>query len=743
MVAPLFVPSISLLIGVILSLFLEPNSLIYFLAILGVILLCERNGDRWTVIRWNGMVLIFGFCWGIIRTESEPLLEMNQYIRIIGEIRGDVKRTAVAQSFDFIEVQEEKLDQSPERAFLVTTPDRREFQVGDRLEIRGRVTPFQEPRNPGEWNEKESNFIRGVEARLNGEEIHFLENQPSFVLGNLFLSLREKGKEYLKAGNFGTLEEQALIQGIVIGDASALSPQLKEEFRSTGTGHIFAVSGQNLGVILMLMIIAMSYLRINRWRWGWMALLPLFIYSGVSGFQSSCIRAWIMLAFVLVAWRIDRPTAWLNFWSATVMIILLWNPRFIQDLGFQLSFLVVLGLIVITPWGVNQWSDYWKWEPFLSKTDSTPLQRVAYFIRKEGVSMVISSGVAFCMVLPHSFFLFHQVNFGSVILNLFVVPLAGFIVMGGSISLLVGGIHLWLSASVNFFLVVLAKFILVLVHSTALMTWLQIPVCDFREWRWSREPQLLILDLGEVPQGIIRYRGKIWLINTGNKNQYERKLRSVLKYYGVSTIEGVLATTVSESSNGGLMTLLQEYRVKRVIRPEIRSRSPLENQWDRCKESSSFERWNGGGNWVVDREFQIKERAGKESVNKTTTEDQALLFTIEFQGKRVLWGSRISESREKEFIKEEEEKEEIEVLVHGRNPRDKNLCGEWLDFVNPRFLILSPSGRRIQKTGYDRDWNLRARTQAKVILIEKTGALILEWGEKISIRSWRDSLKER
>ena len=561
-----------------------------------------------------------------------------------------------------------------------------------------------------------------------------------FCWGSYFLHLREKAKRHLIAGGFGTPEERSLILGMVLGDTTEMSRDLKEKFRSTGTGHIFAVSGQNLGVILAMLIFGMRYFKMNSWRWGWISLLPLFIYAGISGFQSSCIRAWMMLGLLLVAWRIDRPAIWLNFWSATLIIVILRNPRSVQDLGFQLSFVVVLGLILGTPWGMKKLKPFWEWDPFLSRNYSTPFQRLWCRFRKEGYGVLVGSTMAFIAVLPHSIFVFHTINGISLLLNLVVVPLAGLIVMGGTASLLIGGINELFPIVTNYFLIYLSKGILCLVQGASVITWLQFPICDIHEWRWSESPQLVIFDLGEVPQGMIRYRGEIWLMNTGTKNNYDQKFQSVLKYYGVSKIEGILMTTISETSNGGLIPLLEDYSVNRLIRPEERTRSPLEKKWDQALSGHQFEKWNRESQQIWNADFRVTrmKEGGLQEVENQGTEDQGLVLDLAYQGRSLIWGNRISERKEMEISQSDSKERIIDLLVQGRNPRENNLSEQWLDFLSPRFLIVSRSSRANQKTGYDTAWNLRQRTKAKILFLEQSGAVIIDWEQGLRIRSWRE-----
>jgi competence protein ComEC len=737
--APLFVPALAFLCGTILSIFLAPLDLIPFLGVLSGVSLGEILGYRWLYGRWLTLLFILGMAYGFLRSKDHFPISDHVRVKVEGIVCSEVKRTAKSQRFDFefVTLRDGEVS-SRKRKLQVVSEDPRSFEWGDRIEVEGYQEKFSEPRNPGEFDEGGWNRLRGVEGVIRAEEIRVLREGEDFLWEGKLWGCRQRAKELLGVGSFWGEDERDLIWGMILGETTGMSPEMKEYFRSTGTGHIFAVSGQNLGILLTLIIAIMKILQWNPWRWGWMALGPLLFYSGLTGFQSSCMRAWAMFALLVVAWRIDRPPAWLNFWAVTLILVLLWDPGSIQDLGYQLSFLVVLGLIVMTPWGIERLRSYWEWDRFLSRNEATPFQRVRFQWKKGLCSLFAGSAVAFICVLPHALFVFHQVNLISIFINLLVVPLAGLIVVMGSVSLLVGVVNPVFSLFVNGVGSLLVKTLLFVVQGAAGFTLFQIPITDLHAWKFDSSPEIVLVDAGEVPVALIRYRGESWLVNTGNAKAYERTLKPLLRYYGIARLHGVMLTTVSESSNGGLMSLLKSHSVHHLYRPVLTSLSPLEKKWSKGLSDQRMVRWQEGEGHVWSSEFQVRVLQRNPMEEMKGTEERGMELDFEYRGRHWIWANRINSEKERDYLRGERVPGSVDLLIQGRSPRGSNLSEEWLRLMNPRYLIVSRSGKGIQKTGYDPAWDLKKRVDGEIFNLDLTGALIVRGKGEIQIRRWKE-----
>src|SRR5258708_7173205 len=144
-----------------------------------------------------------------------------------------------------------------------------------------------------------------------------------------------------------------------------------------------------------------------------------------------------MAVAVLLAWRLGRPLNALGCWSLAFLAMLIWNPTVLLDPGAQLSFAIVLGLILIAPPLMRIFARPFAIDPFLPWELLTPAQK---FERRFwlGVALLLASGVAATLTTePISAIDFHQVTPISLVANLVVVPMAGVITMVGTMSVAV------------------------------------------------------------------------------------------------------------------------------------------------------------------------------------------------------------------------------------------------------------------------------------------------------------------
>ena len=120
---------------------------------------------------------------------------------------------------------------------------------------------------------------------------------------------------------------------------------MQESFRKTGTLHLFAVSGQNLAVVAGLLLWILALTGAVRWRWAWLTLPAVFLFCLATGMEASAQRAFVMISVLYLGWIFGRPVDPANWLGLALLALLLWDPVQVLDPGFQLSFLVVAGLM--------------------------------------------------------------------------------------------------------------------------------------------------------------------------------------------------------------------------------------------------------------------------------------------------------------------------------------------------------------------------------------------------------------
>lgn len=188
--------------------------------------------------------------------------------------------------------------------------------------------------------------LRDIYSTLQARSMHAIGRTPPWTLSQSLAALRTSIDERIEL--LYPEPTAALLSGLLTGSRRGLPPDRTEAFRRTGLSHIIAISGTNITLVLAILSGLLFFLPL-RWR-----LIPsigaLCLFTILVGAEASVVRACIMGILGLFALHCGRlPHARLAIlWAASLM--LLWNPKQLwYDLGFQLSFLCVIGLTELTP----------------------------------------------------------------------------------------------------------------------------------------------------------------------------------------------------------------------------------------------------------------------------------------------------------------------------------------------------------------------------------------------------------
>lgn len=157
-------------------------------------------------------------------------------------------------------------------------------------------------------------------------------------------------KQLLYAGADRALNENTanFIKGLLVGARSSLSQSSQDTLNSVGLSHIVAVSGYNLTIL----VVVLQRLLKKRWLWGSLiiSLVLVWLFTLLTGASASIVRSAIMASTFLVASYYGRPLSIFTSISMTAVLTLLANPLVaIEDIGWQLSFLSLLGIVILTP----------------------------------------------------------------------------------------------------------------------------------------------------------------------------------------------------------------------------------------------------------------------------------------------------------------------------------------------------------------------------------------------------------
>ncbi|MDT0643666.1 ComEC/Rec2 family competence protein [Zunongwangia sp. F363] len=294
------------------------------------------------------------------------------------------------------------------------------LHIGDHILVPYRLSPFSKPLNPYLFDY--GNYMKqlGVEKQLNlsAEEFIILKRGKTGIK-TFAARLREKSIKRLRNYSFSA-EEIAVIQALILGNRRNISAETYKSYAASGAVHILAVSGLHVGIILLLLnwlLKPLEMLPRGKFLKLLISLLGLWSYALVAGLSPSVIRAVSMFSFLAIGMQINRRTSTMNTLFMSLLVLLLINPFYILQVGFQLSYLAVFAIIAIQP------KLYALFQPKSGLAD--------YFWKILSVSIAAQIGV-----LPLSLFYFHQFPGLFFITNLVILPFLSIILAGGILIVL-------------------------------------------------------------------------------------------------------------------------------------------------------------------------------------------------------------------------------------------------------------------------------------------------------------------
>ncbi|MGG7036916.1 MAG: ComEC/Rec2 family competence protein, partial [Flavobacterium sp.] len=239
---------------------------------------------------------------------------------------------------------------------------------------------------------------------------------------SLFSVFRTKIIDNLKLSDIKQ-EELHVLVALLLGQQQDLSPEIVKDYQFAGAVHILSVSGLHVGFILLFVTFILNVFPNTRRH----SLLKLFIillslwaFGFIAGLSSTVVRSATMFSFVAIGNHIRKSVNVFHTLLVSLLLILLFRPSFLYDIGFQLSYLALFFILWLQP----VLSGYWQ-----------PKNKIIrYFWDITTVSFAAQIGT-----LPLSIYYFHQFPGLFFITNLIVLPLVGVIMVAGVLCIIFAG----------------------------------------------------------------------------------------------------------------------------------------------------------------------------------------------------------------------------------------------------------------------------------------------------------------
>lgn len=443
---------------------------------------------------------------------------------------------------------------------------------GEQVAVTGILYKPKTASNPGAFDFQKFLKQEGTFAGLMGRQINILDEQRQWGWWQIRERIVRSQVHWLG------VPEGPLVSAMVLGSKAVDLPyDIRDLFVQAGLAHALAASGFQTSLILSVILqLTKRAKKITQFTLG---LLGLIIFLSLTGFQPAVLRAVIMGFAALVGLVLDRKVKQLGSLLLAATLLLIFNPLWIWDLGFQLSFLATLGLVVTVPAIVNKFG--WL-PPAIASFIAVPLAATIW-------------------TLPLQLLVFGVVPSYSLLLNILSTPLISVISIGGIISAIAALIWTpagstlaailhyptnWLIKLVEFFSQLpgnsvavgsISTWQLLAIYALIILVWL-VGWWQRRWWfasliafglvivpAWHSVNTLLritVLEAGAEPVLVIQEKRTITLINSGDEGTGRFTILPFLQQQGVNQIDLAIASDFQNNASDAWLEILQRIPIK-------------------------------------------------------------------------------------------------------------------------------------------------------------------------------------
>ncbi|SFU27769.1 competence protein ComEC [Pustulibacterium marinum] len=254
------------------------------------------------------------------------------------------------------------------------------------------IKALAKPKNPYQFDY--GNYLQNQEIYgqiyLNNANFKIRNNSEN-TINSIAESIRSKIIKNLKSSGLSG-DNLAITEALFLGQRQHISKELYENYANAGVIHLLAISGLHIGIITALLgwlLYPLLFLKNGKiWR-GSIIIALLWMFAVISGLSPSVVRSVVMFSLITIALHLQRPQQTLHTVFASAFLLIIWKPNFVFEVGFQLSYVAVIGIVIIQP----EIQRYFNFRNLLGR----------YF-----VGIIATTLAAQLAVFPLTFFYFHQ-----------------------------------------------------------------------------------------------------------------------------------------------------------------------------------------------------------------------------------------------------------------------------------------------------------------------------------------------
>ncbi len=632
------------------------------------------------------------------------------------------------------------------------------ISIGDYYEINGKLSKPFKATNPSQFSYGSylRNFKTYTVFYATDNNIKFIPHKYT-IKWKVIKYLNDKRNDiltthstYLKSPNL------EILGGVVFGDDAVAPPDyIKTSFINSGLLHILAASGMNVAFISGFLFFFLKRFGVPYNIRIISGILVILLYSLMTGLGASVVRAALMLIFILLGKLIDRDAHSVALLSFVGLLMLIYNPAYINDVGFQLSFIVTFGILVSA-------------DAVMKYTKKIPL-----WLSGEIFIPIIAQ----LWVIPIQMFYFNTISTYSIFANIASMPFLSVISFGGFISSvfslfepIADFVCLWFDFILNPMLNILVRIsnffaglphsllttthpciLQVLLYYTVLSCFVLILHIEFKSKKLiistcimalvlflstvlhlpNNNFEVIAFEVGNADMFLLKSpQNKYFIVDTGRvgykgrRSQADIILLKYLKDKGIKDIEALIITHFDSDHSGGAVDVIKNLNVKCVYLNSLSDDKRLARMIYRVvDENKNTDKILAQNNKIIyseDDNFVMKTfKADIKNKNGEVSENENSVLTLVQYGKMSMLFTGDSGVRAFEQLKTELP-QNITVLKVGHHGAKNVVNKEMIEYLNPEVSLVSVG---YNKYGHPCPLTVKLLSKTRVVRTDKINSI--------------------
>ena len=586
------------------------------------------------------------------------------------------------------------------------------INLGDKVKIKGTLKLPSKNTVPNLFNYRTYLNNNNIYYILTASEIIKIKNNTKILT-----HYKNKLQKYINRKKAHTY-----LNIFILSNKKDLDKEVLNSYQVNGLSHLFSISGMHITLLLGTILKLLDKVSYNRYYKYILLIIILIIYMYLTDFTPSILRSGIMFILLTLNKLFNFKIKTKNIIMLTFIIIVLINPYYIYNLGFQLSYLISFYLIIFAHI-INKHKNYFK---------------------KIFITSLISFLVSFPIIISN----YYQVNLLSILINLLFVPIISYIVLPLAFitlilptdSLLIltmdilEGISLSLT-NINYLLLELPKpsiyliiiyyaiITLLLINKKCFISLLTTIFIHKISINFNPNMEILFLDVSQGDSILLHYPHDKYniLIDTGGNYNYEISKNIIIPYLkskGINKIDYLILTHGDYDHMGESINLIENFKVEKVIF-NCGPYNDLEKELIKVLEKKKIKYYSCIKELNIDKN-KLQFLNTKEYDNEN---DNSSVIYFNYYNYKFLFMGDASTEREKDIL-EKYNLKDVDFLKVGHHGSNTSSSEEFINSINPKYSLISVG--KNNRYGHPNKEVLDTLNDSKIYRTDQDGSIMFK-----------------